>query len=624
MSTTLERIKASSADLTSTDANKRAKALEIKRRYQEGLFNAELEAEGAKPVPIKQPRFDFSKVDMAKAMDVPQKDGLMSRAPNETATDIKETGTALMDTAKNTMQGVKDIATDQDYNLIQKGTGILGKLAGGVSGAIGDVATGAGKALLSQEAENSLKQIATGIAQGVAETDTAKALVDWYGSLDKDNKLIVDSLGGMAAFMADVFTAGVAGTVAKPLVKGTVDVLEATTDALKTGVKEGGNKISDIRRASSEQTVNDAVGRIIQGNPDDIEMARKALSEIDTEGVKDYAELNTRIDDQIAFLSEQVDKQLKTDPTTYSKYRLARESEVKGIDGKKTKVYDNQVITALDQLQEYYSKTNDLEKATQIKQYKAKLDASGLTIQEVNNIARMHGKDLNAYNANGELASGLTKQAAENTRQGLKDTVRQYDKTGASAELDPRISDLIKTRSLTTDVEEKAGKLYQRVKNRSLGAKVGGFVADVADFISLGTARGFVSKLIPSNVGNKTANYLDIQKELEGNLKTLDKLLNIKDEKKLGDALVSWMDEIQPGLSTQVKSGLSESQKDDLLKRAFSLKSNDMLKRRSGLADTELDLDLVERLDTLISKADKTSLTEREYAELNALLQEIE
>ena len=122
-------------------------------------------------------------------------------------------------------------------------------------------------------------------------------------------------------------------------------------------------------------------------------------------------------------------------------------------------------------------------------------------------------------------------------------------------------------------METQVQKLYQKVKNRTLAQKVGGVVADVFDLATMGTLRGFVQKLLPSNVGLKTANSLDLQNELAKNLAQIQRLNKIKDPDAFAKAFEKYITEdINPGLSirntvTPAKVGakLTESEFDMLV-----------------------------------------------------------
>jgi len=159
-----------------------------------------------------------------------------------------------------------------------------------------------------------------------------------------------------------------------------------------------------------------------------------------------------------------------------------------------------------------------------------KAKKEGLTPLEINKVAQRHGTDLNAFNANGELASGLKKQTVENTRKGLKETSRSFLLGSKAQDADKRVSDLIRVKGLVDDAAEKVSALKQKVKDRGLGAKIGAGAFKAFDLLTGGVAKGVIGAALPSNVGLKTLNYLDLEKELAKNLKLIEYLNKAPDD----------------------------------------------------------------------------------------------
>jgi hypothetical protein len=185
----------------------------------------------------------------------------------------------------------------------------------------------------------------------------------------------------------------------------------------------------------------------------------------------------------------------------------------------------------LGQLENYFTKTNDVAGAEKIAQIRNKAETTGLTIKELNDIARLHGSELNAYNASGELASGLTKQAAENTRAGLKTTARGLFGDNTYKVIDSEISNTMRVRDLASKMVENVNKLQQKIKERGILEKLGRGVATTLDHMMGGGLKGFMQYFLPRGQGLKTLNALDLEKVLQKNLKTLQKLLgaNVSD-----------------------------------------------------------------------------------------------
>jgi len=462
-------------------------------------------------------------------------DSIFANSFAETRQDVGQFFGSLGETVGRAYEGAKSVVQDKDFTGPQKVMGVMGQVAGGVSGVVGDLVMGAGKIGLSQEAEDSFKAKLTSIGQGVAKSDVAKSVVDWYGNLSKEDKLFVDSVGGVAAFIADVYAPGTAKTITQKGAKTISEGVDAVMDATRPA-----------RIASQEQKVNEAVGRILQGTPDDVAAGKRALTELDTKGVETYADLNARIDERIGGLSKKVDEELSKDTNLYKSTDLAKVTEVGG-----EVVAQSPVRDALAGLRKAYLLSNDPVNAKRIEQLTSRMNTSGLTLKEVNDIAREYGtafKDK-AFDKMGNPKAGFGAEGFENVRSGVKDVLRSKMSGEATKALDSQISDLYSTKNLTTKMEVKVNQLFQRLKNRTLGQKVGGALADVFDMLTLGSARGFVQKLIPSNVGLKTANSLDLERELAKNLAQIEKLLEIKNEKTFADEVAKYLREAQPGMS---------------------------------------------------------------------------
>lgn len=287
---------------------------------------------------------------------------------------------------------------------------------------------------------------------------------------------------------------------------GTVsDVAKGTVSA----VKSGANKVKEY--VSPTPTIDQLVGIVAQGRTGDIPSFKSGIDALDTSKVSTYKDLNKVSNDTIKSLSKEQDALLGKDKRVLKVQQLA------------TKVgssYHNYVNDAVAQLKEYYTKTNDVANLKKIQAYEAKLDpikGEGISLKDVNDIARMHGSDLNGYNANGELASGLTRQAAENTRMGLKDTVRNLLPDDESKALDTKISDIYTVKDLSSKMAESVNKLTQRIQKPNILRKIGGLLGTATRVTGIGD---FASKLlgIDKVPGSQTLNGVEIEARLAQNL----------------------------------------------------------------------------------------------------------
>jgi hypothetical protein len=284
------------------------------------------------------------------------------------------------------------------------------------------------------------------------------------------------------------------------------------------GVKLGeklASRPAQVATQKAEQA-SKVTGEILQGTPDDIMRGQKVLQNPKLKDAKTYKEGLDVLDSEITNLSKKQDKTLSKDTTLRKLKDLNATLKV----GDKT-IKHNYVNDALDQIDEFYKKTNNQVGRAEIAQLRAKATKQGLTTKEINDLAKLHGQKLNAFNASGELASGLTKQGAENTRAGLKTTVRELFGGKASQRIDKQISDTIRVRDLFQTMTEKVNTLQQKIQERSLGAKAGYLIGKVINTLGLGSPKGIVEAMIPRGQGFKVMNALDLEKNLQKNLQIL-------------------------------------------------------------------------------------------------------
>lgn len=298
-----------------------------------------------------------------------------------------------------------------------------------------------------------------------------------------------------------------------------------------TPIKEAGqeflekSKQSRIDKLQSE--TDEAVGKIIQGKPEDVATAKRALSNVDTSGTKTYSELNDRITEKVDTVAKQLDTYLDEQTGIYKKKDLDITTQVGN-----TKVKQNYVDKALKQLKELYLKIEEPESFARIKNIETKLNKEGLTARELNDLSREYGREFGrkAFSKMGDPLTSVNAQAYENVRKGIKGSVRGKIEGDLPKELDKQMSDLLNTRILTTKMEQKVNALYQRVQKRGLFEKLARKLAGIIDVATLRAPSGFLSKFYPSNVGLKTMNSIDIENQLSKNLSKIEQLMKIENE----------------------------------------------------------------------------------------------
>lgn len=490
-----------------------------------GIF-ANIENSTSQSTPTKSTGGLFKQLESKSKPEVAPKEK-MPDLGSRLATDWTERGKKVSDIISNKDEG----------NSLSRGFKIAGQAFGGV----GDIFSESFKSLFG-DGEKTPEQKAKdeemlkhspghGLpypnpVEALAKTDLFKGAAD-----SGQTKKLENTLGAVSG----------AGEVASNIIpfeatpKTGIDTAEIKT-AIQTGAKKTADfidtKVTDFktaRKAREASRVDNLVGNITQGKTaEDIAASTKAIGDIDVSNVKTYKDLGTAIDDKIGDVSGALDKKLLTNTESKKLGDLATDIKV----GDKT-VSHNYVEDSVKQLKDHYTSINDQVGLEKIKQLEAKALDKGLTVKEINDLAKLHGRELNAFNANGQAASGLTKQAAENTRTGLKTTARKIFGDKAYEAADKEMANLLKTRKLVTDMEKKVQDLTNRIQKRGLGQKLGRTVANIIDTLSGHSIKGAVEYLLPRGQGYKVMNALDLEKALQSNLKKVQRII---DDRSLTEA----------------------------------------------------------------------------------------
>lgn len=367
------------------------------------------------------------------------------------------------------------------------------------------------------------------------------ALQKWTQEHPDAAKAIEEAAGTMKA------GGEIAGTIL--LADQTAKGLQAGVDATGKAVRSGAEKVQHVTQPLMDKgsaylkekggvmeagkdlinpakDVKGAVGEVLQGKPKDISKGVEALKAIDTKGVKTYADLKGRIDGSIKSLSQQVDDVLSKDPT---KTQLDDLLTIHNTAGGST-ASTNYVKTALDQLDELYTKTGDVKLAAEIREIAYRASSEGLTKLDVNNIARTYNTEFGskAFSKTGDPLTSVNAQMYENVRSGVKDVARKG--LGEAETLDHTISSLYNTRDLIAKNVDAVAKLQQKIAGMGILERGAHALTKYADIISGGSIRGLVGGLLPRGAGYKVMNALDLEERLRKNLELINKALNATTE----------------------------------------------------------------------------------------------
>lgn len=270
-------------------------------------------------------------------------------------------------------------------------------------------------------------------------------------------------------------------------------------------------------KAFPKESVETLIGRITQGTKPEIFKAKKAMELIDTKGIKTYTNLKEVAKHKIGELSS------KQDDILLNQGKIHKTRELVVREGG---TRQNFVTTALKQLKELYSKTFDNVNLSRVNQIENKLRTQGLTTQEVNNIAREYGVEFGrkAFSKTGEPLTTVNAVGFENVRKGVKATARRFLPNNASKALDDNITNLFTLQRTAEKMERAVQKLSNKVKQRNILERLGRLAGHAVDVATGGLPRSFLTSFLPSNIGNKVMNSLDLERELARNLSRIEKL----------------------------------------------------------------------------------------------------
>lgn len=414
--------------------------------------------------------------------------------------------------------------------------------AGAVAGAVTDVVGSA----LSAITPETIKEKASEAGKAFLETETgrkgAEALAgglekytQWAENnpnASKDLEAVVDVASlipiGKGAQVAGK-GAGAIGKTAGKTALGAVEKAGVATEGAKELAKRGALKLS------SKNTVEEALGQILQGEGKDIVRGRKALEAIDTKKVESFEDLSKRLNEVIPKLSKEIDADLSADTAVKKLEELGTKMKTKA--GRDTEF--NFVEKSLNDLSEMYDKIGEPAKKADIQDLIEKAKTQGLTRKEINDISREYGQEFGqkAFGKTGEPLTSVNAQLYENVRKGLKKVAREGLGGDVAKQKDALLSDIYNTKRLIDKNVKATQRLKQKAEKMGIGRKAVRGIIKALDAVSLGGTRAIRETLIQSNVGRKTMNMLDLEEALKKNLDIISKASKANDEKAMKKAL---------------------------------------------------------------------------------------
>ena len=394
--------------------------------------------------------------------------------------------------------------------------------------------------------EEKVQAINTRIEQAVEDIKNDPILQD--PEVQRALRLSGRFVESVAAPIAAVKAPKAAISGVKEAARVTKEVAPIAKEAVKRSVEVAAKPVVIAKeKLFPTQSLEEITGKIVQGKKADIADAKKALSLIDTKGITTFEDLGNTMREKVKSLSGKVDEVLDADPAPIQFDELVRVDKTPA--GKEIKT--NFLDKSLTQLDELYTKIDDPVNAERIREVAEKAKTTGLSLKEVNDVAREYGVEFRSKafsKQTGEPLTSVNAQSFENVRKGIKDTVRQRLPDETSKVLDSEIASLLNTERLVRKMEEKANALTQKVQQRGLIEKAFRAAGRAADVATFGAPRAFLTSFLPSNIGNKVMNSLDVEEALKKNLKMFEKLNKVVDNDESFIQEVSRMLKEQDGI----------------------------------------------------------------------------
>lgn len=385
-----------------------------------------------------------------------------------------------------------------------------------------------------------LKHITEALTPAIRATNPKLAAI-YDAAMPKIQELIKNNpeTADIAGHILNTALIAVGGGASEATIKkGVTESL--TKDAITTIPGELKNLAIDSSKVIKNKVVGPALtkdevaGKILQGKTENIGNLDTALKDIDVKGIKTQEQFSGALDAKIRNKSNELDIKLGENKNLYTIDNLEIPVKV----GEST-VKHNFVKDSIAQLKDHYSSINDVASLEKISQLEKKAASEGLSVKEINNLAKEQGSAIDSFKRNGDLASSNKAQAAENTRTGLKNTGRQLYNDPVYAEIDNELANTMKVKKLVDKQVEAVNALKQKSIDLKWTQKTATKIGKVLDVVTGGSLKGMLKGIGMRVDEGAISNALQIEKNLNKNLVQFEKLSKAKTEAEVNVILNS-------------------------------------------------------------------------------------
>jgi len=378
------------------------------------------------------------------------------------------------------------------------------------------------KALSAIEDQDAPIKLLGGITakQALSNLEEAGSLTDQYKSTLEANKnpelYRQAEIAGTVAGLADLPVAvarGAAKTVAGQAVK---RQLSKGVNVVKEGI-------------APTPTIEKALGEVsVAKKVDQLEPFKQAVQAVETKDVKTFDDLYNVFNNAIPAYAKKVDAELSKDAANYTLDQLAIAKKTAG--GKEIKI--DYISKGIEGLKDFYKSVGDDVNYANMLEVEDAAKNGLLTRTAVNNLARKYNEEIGskAFDALGNVKTGVSAQGYEQIRSGLKEVARQGLGGAKAQELDRTISSLYDARALTKKNVDAVNALKQRIEEKGWVGTAVRNIFEISDIITGGAVRAIRDTVLARGSAQKLQNIFELEKKLEKNLKVLQKAVKAKTE----------------------------------------------------------------------------------------------
>lgn len=456
----------------------------------------------------------------------------------------------------NNMGDIKEVA-QSDLPLPEKFNKILlwEIIADDIWGSIWDIIwgwlEGSFRWVTTKQQRQALSDEVSDFVQNVMESDLWQDTINWWNSLSEEQQKEARDYLTYADWLLNLTFLKWGGKFVKPVAKEVGTVVKegidtgidwgkkalqkvGTTVEKKLAEKSAKKWAKEVEKVATE--LDDVADKIWRGKTTDVKNTIEALKEVDTSNVKTFKDLNESFETSKKDVAKKIDEALEKVEGKVTKEDLAK---VRTKEGKYWPVeYQNRSIAdAFDDLRKLYEVTNDREALAELEQMEKYFYENWFTKKEANDFARTYWNEFKnkAFNKDWSRKVSGVWEGYENTREQIKDLVREDLPDDTVKNLDKRYSQLSNTQKLIKKTVEEVNAFNRDLKKKWLMSKIWGWLASLISWIDTATTwglgKGFVSKLaklawIASNDAGKMS-IDEVEKQLPKLLKRF-KDLNTK------------------------------------------------------------------------------------------------